>query len=168
MKNKQWAVLILILSFLLSLFGCKKHVLDGPGMINPASWDSFTVSRTDSYAQYNFYIKVEQRNEGLFVTGEVRGEDGEFYIEEEGILLSKAVANKLYELQPALLEDCRQSSGENPGETFLPDDMIVLDQPLVDLEVICTDGRVLQKVDQDDFSIKVYQIVVSSFEKKYN
>lgn len=131
-------------------------------MINPASWNSFTVSRSSSYAQHNFYIQVEDRNEGLFVTGEVRGEDGTIYNEEDGILLSRRVAEEIYRLEPALLPDCQPKPTETEGE----DELIVLDQFSVEVEVVCTDGRVLEKVDEDDFSLKVYKIVLRSFEKK--
>ena len=162
MRIKRWTVVVLAASCLLSLFGCGKgQILDGPGMINPASWDSFTVSRSDSYAQHNFYIEVEQRNEGLFVTGEVRGEDGTIYTDEEGILLSSEEADSIYALQPALLPDCRKSS-------FDDEDLLVLDQSVLSIVVNCTDGRTLSKVDEDDFSIKVYEIVIGCFEKKYN
>ena len=161
MKVKRWAVVIMAASFLLNLFGCGKKVIrDGPGMINPASWDSFTVSRSDSYAQHNFYIEVVQRNEGLFVTGEVRGEDGTIYTDEAGIQLSPKEAERILDLEPALLPDCRRSQTDD-------EDLLVLDQSFVSIEVICTDGRRLEKVDENDFSIRVYEIVVECFEKKY-
>ena len=141
---------------------CKSHLLDGPGMINPASWDSFTVSRSDSYAQHNFYIQVEARNEGLFVTGEVRGDDGSLYEETEGILLSGEEADALYALTPALLPDRVTNSGDSL------DGVEILDAPSVSVEVKCTDGRVLAKVDEDDFTLKVYQIVLPCFQRKYH
>ena len=140
---------------------CKDHLVDGPGMINPASWDSFSVSRSDSYAQHIFYIQVEVRNEGLFVTGEVRGDDGSIYEETEGILLSDEEADALYALKPAQLPDCVPNSGDPL------DGVEILDAPLVSIEVLCTDGRTLEKVDEDDFSLKVYQIVLPCFQRKY-
>lgn len=146
-----------------ALSGCRKaHPVDGPGMINPASWDSLSVSRSDSYAQYNFYIQVDARNEGLFVTGEVRGDDGTLYAETEGILLSEGEAEALYALQPALLPDCQPDSGDTL------DGVEVLDAPSVFIEVKCTDGRILDKVDKDDFSIDVYRIVLPCFQRKYD
>ena len=146
-----------------ALSGCgKAHLVDGPGMINPASWDSLSVSRSDSYAQYNFYIQVDARNEGLFVTGEVRGDDGTLYAETEGILLSEGEAEALYALQPALLPDCQPDSGDTL------DGVEVLDAPSVFIEVKCTDGRILDKVDKDDFSIDVYRIVLPCFQRKYD
>ena len=162
MRINRWVAVILLMSFILSLFGCGKKVIrDGPGMINPASWDLFTVSRSDSYAQHNFDITVEQRNEGLFVSGEVRGEDGTIYTDEEGILLPKEVADRIFALEPALLPDISKSQVDD-------EDLMVLDQSFISIEVVYTDGRKLGKVDENDFSIMVYEIVVECFEKKYN
>ena len=91
----------LCVAVVVTLVGCgKAHIVDGPGMINPASWDCFTVSRSDSYAQHNFYITVEERNGSLYVTGEVRGEDGTIYTDEEGIRLSKKKRIEFMTLTP--------------------------------------------------------------------
>jgi hypothetical protein len=161
---KRLVALVMCLASLTALFGCGKKdrfILDGPGMINPASWDSFSVSRSDSYAQHNFYINVEVRNEGLVVTGEVRGEDGTVYVDEEGILLPAEASRAIFDLKPALLPD-RQPVSE-PGLEGVE----ILDAAFLTIEVICTDGRVLKKVDEDDFSIEIYQIVMPYFEKKH-
>ena len=165
---RKLVVLILCGSFLAALFGGgkkDKYILDGPGMINPASWESFTVSRSDSYAQHNFYIKVEVRNEGLVVTGEVRGEDGTIYEEEDGILLPQDASLAIYALEPALLP-AFQVTEEQPLDEG--DEAVALDQSSVSIEVFCTDGRILQCVDEDDFSIMVYEIVMPHFASKYN
>ena len=145
------------------------HILDGPGMINPASWDSFTVSRSDSYAQHNFYMTVEERNEGLFVMGEIRGEDGTIYTCEEGIPLSKKAAKMIYDLAPAALPDCQQNTMETveTGDDYFEEAM-VLDQSSVSIQVVYTDGRTLEKVDENDFSIKVYEIVIPCLKNKNN
>lgn len=164
MRTKRWTVVMLCASFLMNLFGCgKRHIQDGPGMINPASWDSLTVSRSDSYAQHNFYIKIEACNEGLFVTGELRGDDGTLYIDEEGILLSRKDADRIYALNPALLPDCPPDTTESSDSDFA----FALDQSSVEIEVVCTDGRILEKADEGDFSLKVYEIVKSCFAKKH-
>lgn len=134
-------------------------------MINPTSWDSFSVSRSDSYAQHNFHINVEVRNEGLSVTGEVRGEDGSVYTDAEGILLSPEDAKNIYALEPALLPDCSQTPAETSGQDC---EAFVLDQSDVRIQVVCTDGRMLEKCDENNFSITVYQIVRPYFENKYH
>ena len=90
MKIKRWMVVLLFTFFLMNLFGCgKKHVLDGPGMLNDQPWRAFTVSRSDS-SQYNFWFEVQKNELGFLLTGECRDEDGEMYVlqAEDGILLS--------------------------------------------------------------------------------
>lgn len=159
----------LCVAVVVTLVGCgKAHIVDGPGMINPASWDCFTVSRSDSYAQHNFYITVEERNGSLYVTGEVRGEDGTIYTDEEGIRLSKKEANRIYDLNPAMLPDCQYDSTEmDTGEDSFFEEPIALDISSVNIEVVYTDGRTLEKIDENDFSIMVYEIVMPCFENKY-
>lgn len=68
-KMKIPAVLATCAACVLSLFGCgKEHILDGPGMVNDLTWTEFTVTRSDSYAQYNFWFTVEYRESGFFLT----------------------------------------------------------------------------------------------------
>lgn len=154
-------------AFLASLFGFKKTpdkcILDGPGMINPFVWDEFSVSRTDSYAQHNFYISVESTDTGYYVKGSLRDEDGTEYEENEGILLSASVRKKIDELAPCSLSDavCNESTND------FTDDVFVLDAPDIRITVKYTDGKILKKADNDDFSIKVYNIVLPCFRDKY-
>lgn len=43
-------VAVVLIAVICVLYLCRKrYILDGDGMINPKSWDSFTVSRSDSY-----------------------------------------------------------------------------------------------------------------------
>lgn len=142
----------------------RRYVLDGDGMINPKSWDSFTVSRSDSYAQHNFNIRIDVKNEGLAVSGDLRGNDGTEYEENEGILISKKQAEAIYALCPEGLPDIPKNDNSD-NSCF--DGVEVLDAPTVKIEVFCTDGRILEKADVDSFSIKVYEIVMKSFEKKH-
>ena len=142
----------------------KRYVLDGDGMINPKSWDSFAVSRSDSYAQHNFNIRIDVKNEGLTVTGDLRGDDGTEYEENEGILISKKHSKAIYDLHPEGLPDVPKKDNSD-NSCF--DGVEVLDAPTVKIEVFYTDGRILEKADADSFSISVYQIVLGSFEKKH-
>ena len=142
----------------------RRYILDGDGMINPKSWDSFTVSRSDSYAQHNFNIRIDVKNEGLAVSGDLRGNDGTEYEENEGILISKKQAEAIYALCPEGLPDIPKNDNSD-NSCF--DGVEVLDAPTVKIEVFCTDGRILEKADVDSFSIKVYEIVTKSFEKKH-
>ena len=82
----RMAMLLGATACIFSLFGCgKKHIQDGPGMINDLNWKNFTVSRSDSYAQYNFSFTVEQKDTGFFLTGECRDDQGNEYNVENGI-----------------------------------------------------------------------------------
>ncbi len=152
---------------LFSLFGClnkKNHILDGPGMINPDAWNQFSVSRSDSYAQHNFGLTLEYGNRGLMVKGELRGEDGSLYEDEEGIVLSKADAKKIEDLRPFDLPDVVSTEPEDGGEE---PELLVLDAPTISITVDFVDGRIVEKADADDFSLQVYQIVRPYFEKKH-
>lgn len=55
----------------------------------------------------------------------------------------------------------------NKGESDILDDVMILDAPEVKVEVAYTNGTLLPKVDENDFSIRVYQIVWPYFVKKY-
>ena len=174
--------IFLIVLFCIAIFAtvafissCEKkpQMLDGPGMINPFAWRSFTVSRSDTYAQNNFYIEVEVCDEGLVVTGEVIGENGN-YREEEGIVLRKNEAEAIFELHPADLPDCKtdvtESSETKTTEAdseLFPDGVEMLDGYSVDITVYYADGRTVKKIDEDDFSLKVYSAVIKSFERKH-
>ena len=162
--HKRWAVTLMCLATLISLFGCsikKNHMVDGPGMENMGYWVSFTVSRVDSYAQHNFCISVEETAEGYVVTGTVRDDDGTEYEETEGILLDRETCIKLEQLQPHTLDDV----GVYPDDPNAP---VALDAPLVRIEVVCADGTRLEKVDENDFSIGVYQLLLPCFREKFN
>ena len=162
--RNRWAVILMCLAALLSLFGCtaqKPHMADGPGMENTGYWVSFTVSRADSYAQHNFSITVEEAGDGCVVTGTLRDDDGTEYEETEGIPLPAAVRMELDKLQPHNLTNV----GIYPDD---PDGAEVLDAPLVRIEVVCADGVRLEKLDDNDFSLEVYQLVLPLFREKCN
>lgn len=55
----------------------------------------------------------------------------------------------------------------NKGESDILDDVMILDAPEVKVKVAYTNGTLLPKVDENDFSIRVYQIVWPYFVKKY-
>ena len=134
-------------------------MLDGPGMINPYAWNGFDVTRSgDSYAQHNFHISIKESADGYVVTGTVDG-----YCEEEGILLSESDSAKIDDLDVGYLPDIAVKIASESDGLAIP-----LDEPEVTIHVAYTDGRLLEKVDEDSFSIKVYEIVQPYFEEKYN
>ena len=162
--RNRWAVILMCLAALLSLFGCtakKPHMADGPGMENTGYWVSFTVSRSDSYAQHNFSITVEEAGDGCVVTGTLRDDDGTEYEETEGIPLPAAVRMELDKLQPHNLTNV----GIYPDDPNAP---MALDAPMVHIEVVCADGAQLEKLDDNDFSLEVYQLVLPLFREKCN
>ena len=137
----------------------KWEVLDGPGMECTLFWDSFSISRTDSYAQHNFQISVKYYEDRYVVTGILRDEDGTEYDGE--VELPEEARIQIDKLLPHTLPDVihQNTAGE---------DLIVLDAPEVQIEVAYTDGTLRQKVDEDDFSIRVYQIVLPCFREAFN
>ena len=161
-RFKKLVVIFMCMSFLLSLFGCKakdKYILDGPGMVNSYAWDSFDISRSgDSYAQHNFDITVSYSEKGYVVKGTLLG-----YEESEGILLPKSACKQSDALDPGGLPDVTNTISADDME-----DVIILDAPDISIHVGYVDGRCLPKVDEDDFSIKVYEIVYPYFEDKYD
>ena len=140
----------------------KRKAKDGPvcgGSGKTACWDSFSVSRSDSYAEHNFHITVQYKPGGYIVKGTFLG-----YDEEKSVVLPKSACQKIDALQPHNLPDVVSNRGENG----LFDDVIILDAPEVNVEVAYTNGILLRKVDENDFSIRVYQIVWPYFVKKYH
>ena len=86
---KKWNCLAVAAACVLALFGCTKPV-DGPGMVNDRPWQEFTLSRSDSYAQYNFWFTVQVTDSGWHLTGECRDDSGDVYTQETGVPLSDA------------------------------------------------------------------------------
>lgn len=145
--------------FSLSLFGCgKKHILDGPGMVNDQPWKAFTLSRTDSYSQYNFWFTVEQGDFAFLLTGECQGEDGERYCLEEGVELSTEDLQYLRSLQ------LHERMDDVP--TMIDDDLMILDAPEVSLVLTFIDGNSQKKVLSSDLSIQIYNRFLSYFENQ--
>ena len=143
-----------------SFFGCRnKRILDGPGMINDLNWKAFTVSRSDSYAQHNFSFTVERTENGYLLTGECRGEYGDEYDVEEGMLLP---TREIQYLRTLNLGDLPDANPASPDEL---DDILILDAPTITLHVIYLDGTVQEKVMQEDFSIELYKRFLPYFEK---
>lgn len=146
--RKKWNVLAVCAGFLLSLFGCAKpQILDGPGMVNDRPWREFTLSRTDSYAQYNFWFTVQDAKSEYLLTGECRDEDGNAYCMESDVSLSEEDAQYLRELYLAELPDV-QPDGD--------DDLILLDAPDVRLVLTCLDGTQQKKYLTAETSIEIY------------
>ena len=160
MKIKKWTVVLLFASFLLSLFGCGKgQIQDGPGMVNDQPWCGFSLSRSDSYAQYNFWFEVQKDELGWLLTGECRDEDGDmFSLEaEDGIVLSTEDLQYLRGLWLGDLPDV--ASGEDDDEPFL------LDAPTITFVLTWLDGNQQEKVLPDDLSFDIYLRFLPYFQR---
>ncbi len=114
-------------------------------MVNDLTWTEFTVTRSDSYAQYNFWFTVEYRESGFFLTGECRDEDGNLLENEEGILLSAETVRALRSLMLGDLPDAKPDSGE--------DDAFLFDAPDYSLILTYKDGILQEKAITSELSL---------------
>ncbi len=154
-------------NFFKKLFGNKKnnkHILDGPGMVNPFVWKKITVSRSDSYAQHNFSITAVNNYPQCILTGTLRDDNG-IYEEEDGIVLKGPHAEKIRNCNPDSLPDvvnieCNEEIGD------MLEEVEILDDSYVNIVVYYADGTEQKKVDEDSFSLKFYQAVLPYFRKK--
>lgn len=160
-KINKWALTVLSAVMLLNLTGCSRHIMDGPGMVNPFVWKRFSISRSDSYAQYNFQLTVTHLDEGdcYVVAGALTDEEGFLYEEEQGIVLPDAARKEIDLLHPQNLPELAQRSEGAEALT-------ALDAPEVLLEVEYIDGTLQKKMDEDGFSIRIYEIVLPYFQEK--
>ena len=157
MKCRRLAVLTLLALFSFSLFGCgKKHVLDGPGMVNDQPWKAFTLSRSDSESQYNFWFTVEQSDFSFLLTGECRDENGEIYNIENGVELSTKDLQYLRDLHLHDLSDVIEDDAV--------DDLMILDAPMISLLLTFRDGTTQEKHLSEDTSLDIYQRLLPYFE----
>lgn len=148
---------MLLVLFTLPFFGCdKKHILDGPGMVNDQPWKAFTLSRTDSYSQYNFWFTVEQGDFAFLLSGECQGDDGERYCLEEGVELSSEDLQYLRNLRLHELADVIP--------TNVDDELMILDSPEISLVLTFMDGNSQEKALSSDSSIQIYKRFLPYFE----
>lgn len=156
MKCRRLAVVTLLALFSFSLFGCgKKHVLDGPGMVNDQPWKAFTLSRSDSESQYNFWFTVEQGDFAFLLTGECRDENGEIYNIENGVELSTKDLQYLRDLHLHDLSDVIADDSV--------DDLMILDAPMISLVLTLRDGTTQEKHLSEDTSIDIYHRLLPYF-----
>lgn len=156
MRGKKVLVLLMCISFLFSLFGCgKKHVLDGPGMVNTLVWESFELSRSDSYYPHNFWFSLTVDNGFYLLTGECADKEGNTYEAKEGIRLSNEEAEALRRFNLEKLPDKSEPTDE---ELILP-----LDAPAIRLTLIFADGSKTEKSVDGDTAIEIYEELLPYF-----
>ena len=143
-----------------SLFGCfqkDKYILDGPGMEREYEWISFTLSRSSSYANYNFAFSVNIKEKKAFVDGYCRDDNGEEYIDEEGIELSKQTLKELRGLKLEYLDDVSKESDDTD------DGLIILDADITTLTLTLDINETVEKRISDDLTMQIHQLLSPYF-----
>ena len=129
-------------------------MLDGPGMEYTPEWTEFTLSRSDSYAQYNFSFTVTEGDPEPMVSGMCRDEDGNEYDVQTGIVLTDET---LWTLRRLHLEQL-------PEEEPWPEDLeMPLDMENVKLTLTLSDGTVVKKNASSNLSIEIYHLLLPYF-----
>ena len=146
-KKSRW-VAAMCAACLLTLLGCEKQkpfMVDGPDMEYQSPWTAFTLSRTDSNTQYQFWFTVTDTDDYALVTGECSDDEGNSYIEKTGIEIS---AEDLWQLR-------WMDFDQLPENKEQPTDM-----PNITLTLTLSDGTVEQKIVSSDLSMKIYELLL--------
>ena len=126
-------------------------MLDGPGMEYQSPWTAFTLTRTDSNAQYHFRFTVTDDGDQALVTGECCDAQGNSYEEEQGIAIS---VEDLWQLRWMDLDQL-------PEKAVWPED---LEQPAdmtdITLSLTLADGTVEEKNASGALSIEIYKLLL--------
>ena len=157
MRVMKLVVVLFCCSIALSLFGCsKRHISDGPDMEYKPAWTEFTISRSDSSAQYNFWFTVTDDGDQPLVIGECCDEEGNFYEEELGIVLS---AEDLWQLRWMDLQIL-----DEPID--FPEDMETIHaDSRITLSLVLPSGETVEKNASGDLSMEIYQLLLPYFKK---
>ena len=150
--------MVLLCCTALFFTGCnrKPFMLDGPGMEYVPQWDKFTLSRSDSYPQYNFRFIVSQAEDVPILTGECTDEEGTPYLSETGIELS---AETLWQLRWMDLEQLDTKNQESP----LPDLTESIGHSQIYLTLTLSDGSVEEKLIGESLSLEIYELLLPYF-----
>ncbi len=164
---KRLVVLVVGISFLFSLFGCRSHLVDKTGMVNNLYWESFELSRCDSYSQYNFGFILESSNNCYLLKGECRDEEGNIYESYDGIKIPDSKVEKLrsrFELDnlPDIIPDENEKAGSTGDE-----EPFLLDATKVDLILKYPDGSTKEKAITAELSIEIYEQLLPYFINDY-
>ena len=154
-KIKIWAVVIVCISLLLSLLGCKKpQILDGPDM-ERKTWDEFTLSQSsDDYSQsYAYTVKHDASWKYYLLTDVFDYELG--YPVEKSVELGSATVNGLIglhiEAQPVYEPDELEAE--------------ILDGTHLTLTVIDSKGKLSRRVVSQSLADKILELLESDIKK---
>lgn len=163
MKMIKWLVLLVFCCCaIFALWGCKHHMDDGPGMEYTPGWSEFEISRTDRFAQYNFFFRVIDGEQPSMI-GECVSENGENYSEENGIKLSDETMWALYRLNLGQLETF---SPEESAEVLEDEEaQTIMNDSAISLSIMLPDGTVEEKRISSDLSLRIYEILFPYFTK---
>lgn len=166
MNTIKRLLILVVCCALCLLWGCKAHVTDGPDMEYIPQWREFSLSSSGSYAQENFWFTVTDDGEASMVTGECRDEDGDLYLEEEGIPIP---AKALWELRRLNLDQLETYiPQELPEDSALPEDLEmpeVLDAGAVELILTLPNGQTVEKCITAELAITIYEILLPCLAK---
>lgn len=153
-KKTRWIVLAMTIGLMLTLTGCKDEqpfMLDGPGMEYHSPWTEFTVTRSGSNTQYNFWFTVVDNGDQALVTGECSDDKGHSYFEEVGIAISAEDLWQLRWMDFHLLDE----PTEWPEDMELPTDMTD-----ITLKITLTDGTVEEKNASSELSMEICNLLL--------
>ena len=148
MKVIKWLAALSGCLTALTLWGCGKQVTDKPGMEYVPQWTAFTVSGSDSYAQYNFSFTVS--NDTL--SGECIGEDGQYYEAADMKLTDETV----WVLRRMNLE---QLPDQKPAEP----EGFQTDAAELSLTLTLPNGETVEKAVSNELSLELYDILLPYF-----
>lgn len=107
-----------------------------------------------------FWFTVTDEGEASLVTGECRDEDGDLYLEEEGIPIK---AETLWQLRRLNLEQLETYvPPELPDDLELPE---ILDAGSVALMLTLPDGQTVEKCITHEMAITIYEILLPCLAK---
>lgn len=152
MRVMKLVIVLLCCSFALSLLGCgKRHISDGPDMEYKPAWIEFTISRSDSSTQYNFWFTVTDDGNQPLVIGECCDEEGNFHEEEIGIVLS---AEDLWQLRWMGLQTL-----DEPSE-FSEDEEPRRDESRIILSLVLPSGETVEKYVSAELAMEIYELLL--------
>ena len=129
-------------------------MLDGPDMEYTPPWTAFTISRSDSNAQYQFWFTVTDADPDDLVTGACADAQGNHFAEQTGIAISTETWQALQWMNLEQLEE----------ETPWPEDLErPLDDSSITLSITLSDGTVINKQASGKLSMEIYQLLLPYF-----
>lgn len=156
-RIKPLLLLCLGIGMLLVACGKKsKYMVDGPDMECVPQWSEFLLSRSDSSTQNSFWFKVTEQEDTVLVIGECNDENGNEYVDENGIELSEET---IWQLRWMNL-DKMETAVEWPEDLEMP-----LDSSEIRLTLVLSNGDVVEKNVSSDLSFQIYDLLLPYFKK---